>query len=321
MESDMPPPMGQKRSAWPGAMRIPCGATNSMSSGRACSEATSLLFFFSVPHMALAPHVRRRRALHLWPFDGGTCNLADKQGVVPAPFDRDGVLHLLATMGNSRPYRNPHQSGMVVASMSSCPDAVEGWAGGHPRRFVQGAPCTCCVLQVFLFLSFSLVHSIDCDCTSVFATSCLSRNAHSCRQECNCCTEIPAGIQLPHCHCILLPAVDTCACRGAPPAPVSRALISCLALKGTSRAGGDPCKGSIHDGGQNHTKDLPGSWMAVDLKRQLAPTFYCMRSGMDNGDFKLRHWRLEASNDAVSWCLAYLSSHTRARVSTSCPPA
>ena len=45
----------------------------SMSSGRACSEATSLLFyFFSVPHMALAPHVRRRRALHLWPFDGDT---------------------------------------------------------------------------------------------------------------------------------------------------------------------------------------------------------------------------------------------------------
>ena len=116
MESDMPPPMGQKRSAWPGAMRIPCGATNcaganrqghgvsasaaatacamharasprvqahngtsaaadygcalrrphepssatgrrvtppeltSMSSGRACSEATSLLFFFFQCH-------------------------------------------------------------------------------------------------------------------------------------------------------------------------------------------------------------------------------------------------------------------------------
>ena len=31
--------------------------------------------------------------------------------------------------------------------------------------------------------------------------------------------QIPAGMQLPHCHCILLPAVDTCACRGAPPAP------------------------------------------------------------------------------------------------------
>ena len=30
---------------------------------------------------------------------------------------------------------------------------------------------------------------------------------------------LQTGMQLPHCHCILLPAVDTCACRGAPPAP------------------------------------------------------------------------------------------------------
>ena len=39
--------------------------------------------------------------------------------------------------------------------------------------------------------------------------------------------QIPAGMQLPHCHCILLPAVDTC--RGAPPAPCHTSPVSfCL---------------------------------------------------------------------------------------------
>jgi hypothetical protein len=55
--------------------------------------------------------------------------------------------------------------------------------------------------------------------------------------------------------------------------------------------------------------------MAVDLKRQLVPTFYCMRSGMDNGDYKLRNWRLEASNDASTWCL-FVIANTRLRPPT-----
>jgi hypothetical protein len=40
-----------------------------------------------------------------------------------------------------------------------------------------------------------------------------------------------AGMQLPHCHCILLPAVDTCACRGAPPAPCQTKRQSAIAAE------------------------------------------------------------------------------------------
>ena len=44
----------------------------------------------------------------------------------------------------------------------------------------------------------------------------------------------------------------------------------------------------VHDGGQNYTKDMPNSWMSLDLKRfKLSPTHYCLRSGIDNGDHKL----------------------------------
>ena len=41
--------------------------------------------------------------------------------------------------------------------------------------------------------------------------------------------------------------------------------------------------------------------MAVDLKRQLIPSHYCLRSGPNSGWHKLRHWRLEGSNDGSSW--------------------
>jgi hypothetical protein len=121
-------------------------------------------------------------------------------------------------MGNSRPYQNPHQrcalhlhprspipasaqarcfkltlrsvtpprlqsshagSGIVVASMSSCPDAVDGWAGGNPRRFVQGAhPCTCCVLQVLLVWSTATV-ILDCKFDCQFSTSCVCSRAQA----------------------------------------------------------------------------------------------------------------------------------------------
>ncbi len=40
--------------------------------------------------------------------------------------------------------------------------------------------------------------------------------------------------------------------------------------------------------------------MAVDLKRQLIPSNYCLRSGQHSGG-KYRHWRLEGSNDGSSW--------------------
>ena len=41
--------------------------------------------------------------------------------------------------------------------------------------------------------------------------------------------------------------------------------------------------------------------MAVDLKRQLIPSHYCLQSDNDSGGHKLRHWRLEGSNDGSSW--------------------
>ena len=65
---------------------------------------------------------------------------------------------------------------------------------------------------------------------------------------------------------------------------------------------GDPRKfvqGASHDGQHNYTDNQAGSWMAVDLKHQLIPSHYCLRS--DANSHKLRHWRLEGSNDGSSW--------------------
>ena len=110
-----------------------------------------------------------------------------------APFDDKGVLHFIATDGGTCAYANPHDSGRVVASMSSI-----GY--GDPRRFVQGAS---------------------------------------------------------------------------------------------------------HDGQHNYTDNRAGSWMAVDLKRQLIPSHYCLRSDLhsetNGSSYKMRHWRLEGSNDGSSW--------------------
>ena len=46
------------------------------------------------------------------------------------PFDSNGVLYCIATAEGSRPYRNPHSSGEVVAAMSSCSNgSPERWGG------------------------------------------------------------------------------------------------------------------------------------------------------------------------------------------------
>jgi len=61
-------------------------------------------------------------------------------------------------------------------------------------------------------------------------------------------------------------------------------------------------QGASHDGQHNYTDHKSGSWMAVDLKLQLAPTHYCLRSEKSNQ--KVRNWRLEGSKDGSSWtCL------------------
>ena len=127
-----------------------------------------------------------------------------------APFDDKGVLHHIATAGGTRAYSNPHDAGLVVASMSSV-NVVGGrgaygkrmFAHGDPRRFVQG---------------------------------------------------------------------------------------------------------SSHDGQHNLTNDVANSWMAVDLRRELAPTHYCLRSDKNSGSHKLRTWRLEGSKDGCSWTT--LRQHT-----------
>ena len=48
--------------------------------------------------------------------------------------------------------------------------------------------------------------------------------------------------------------------------------------------------------------------MAVDLRRELAPTHYCLRSGPHSDSYKLRTWRLEGSKDGCSWTT--LRQHT-----------
>ena len=126
---------------------------------------------------------------------GSPFTLAITKGVelkFEAPFDTKGVLQYIATDGGKRAYSNPHDAGLVVASMSS----VAKPQHSQPMRFVQGAS---------------------------------------------------------------------------------------------------------HDDQYNMTNNVAGSWMAVDLKRPLAATHYCLRSTQHVNGHKLRNWRLEGSNDGSSW--------------------
>ena len=54
----------------------------------------------------------------------------------------------------------------------------------------------------------------------------------------------------------------------------------------------------------NHTADVADSWMAVDLKAaRLVPSHYALRSDQHSGSYKLRSWRLEASDDGQAWTI------------------
>ena len=67
---------------------------------------------------------------------------------------------------------------------------------------------------------------------------------------------------------------------------------------------GDPTRfvqGASHYGQHNFTQHQACSWMAVDLKRQLIPSYYCLRSDKHSGCHEMRHRRLEGSNDGSSW--------------------
>ena len=47
-------------------------------------------------------------------------------------------------------------------------------------------------------------------------------------------------------------------------------------------------QGTAHDGEYNITENTAGSWMAVDLKRRLVPTRYCLWSDKHQSSLKLR---------------------------------
>ena len=54
----------------------------------------------------------------------------------------------------------------------------------------------------------------------------------------------------------------------------------------------------------NQTANVADSWMAVDLKAaRLVPNHYALRSDAQSGGYKLRSWRLEASNDGQAWTI------------------
>ena len=82
-----------------------------------------------------------------------------------------------------------------------------------------------------------------------------------------------------------------------------------LVVASMSSLGGNGAHGSAsrfvqgrqHDGDYNYTGNTPQSWMAVDLKRGLLPTHYCLRSDKHTVNHKPRQWRLEGSNDSSKW--------------------
>ena len=75
----------------------------------------------------------------------------------------------------------------------------------------------------------------------------------------------------------------------------------------SSISDGDPSRFVEHTHASpvyNFTIDVADSWMAVDLKAaRLVPNHYALRSDAQSGNNKLRHWRLEASNDGQAWTI------------------
>ena len=100
-------------------------------------------------------------------------------------------------------------------------------------------------------------------------------------------------------------ATDGGTCAYSNPHDSGRVVASMSSISNNNPRYGDPrrfVQGASHDAQHNFTANQGGSWMAVDLKRQLIPSHYCLRSGLcSGGSHKLRHWRLEGSNDGSSW--------------------
>jgi len=51
------------------------------------------------------------------------------------------------------------------------------------------------------------------------------------------------------------------------------------------------------------TANVANSWMMVDLGfgRALQVDHYCLRHGYSNGNYVLRNWNLEGSNNNIDW--------------------
>eukprot|EP00961_Rhodomonas_salina_P291686 3932220-Rhodomonas_salina.1 len=52
-------------------------------------------------------------------------------------FDGNGAIHYIGTARGTRAFQNPHDTGDVVASMSS----FESYVGSAPRNLVSGCDC------------------------------------------------------------------------------------------------------------------------------------------------------------------------------------
>lgn len=52
------------------------------------------------------------------------------------PFDENGLFYYIGTVGGTRPYQNPHNSGDVVAALSNS----GGFLSSHPHKFVGRVP-------------------------------------------------------------------------------------------------------------------------------------------------------------------------------------
>ena len=57
--------------------------------------------------------------------------------IYSTPFDTNGVLYHIATAGGTRPYANPHDSGEVIATVSSSPNLPRSPMFGKLSGFVQ----------------------------------------------------------------------------------------------------------------------------------------------------------------------------------------
>ncbi len=84
-------------------------------------------------------------------------------------------------------------------------------------------------------------------------------------------------------------------------------VASMSSLAGNSSTKGDPPRFVEHTHASpvnNYTDNVADSWMAVDLKAaRLVPNHYALRSDAQSGGYKLRSWRLEASNDGQAWTI------------------